>query len=161
MTIASKLPSAAKKFQDAARFLGLDIQVREMVIPTRTAEQAASACGVSVGQIVKSLVFHGATSRRPYLLLVSGINRVSEKGVARHLGEALVRPDADSVRKLTGYSIGGVPPFGHDSQLATYMDQDLMRYDAIWAAAGTPQSVFRIGPANLQAATKATLIDVT
>ena len=86
-----------------------------MAQPTRTAEEAAAACGVTVGQIVKSLVFLGADSGKPYLLLVSGSNRVNEKGVAAHLGEKLKRPDADAVRALTGYAIGGIPPFGHDT----------------------------------------------
>ena len=97
-----------------------------MTAPTRTAEEAASACGVTVGQIVKSLVFSGADSGKPYLLLVSGANRVNEKGVAAHLGEKLKRPDADAVRALTGYAIGGIPPFGHATPLATYMDRDLL-----------------------------------
>src|SRR6185295_17566898 len=94
----SELPASAQKVQDAGRALGLDIAVAEMAESTRTAEDAAAACGVAVGQIVKSLVFMGATSFKPYLLLVSGSNRVNEKGVARHLGEKLKRHDADAVR---------------------------------------------------------------
>ena len=117
----SELPTSAQKVQDAAAELGLEIAVREMTAPTRTAEEAAAACGVTVGQIVKSLVFLGSESGKPYLLLVSGANRVNEKGVAAHLGEKLKRPDADAVRALTGYAIGGIPPFGHDTALATYM----------------------------------------
>ena len=92
------LPPSAQKVQDAAAALGLEITVREMTAPTRTAEEAAAACGVTVGQIVKSLVFSGADSGKPYLLLVSGSNRVNEKRVAAHLGERLKRPDADAVR---------------------------------------------------------------
>jgi len=88
----SELPTSAQKVQDAAAELGLEIAVREMTAPTRTAEEAAAACGVTVGQIVKSLVFSGADSGKPYLLLVSGANRVNEKGVAAHLGERLKRP---------------------------------------------------------------------
>src|ERR1044072_7332899 len=94
----SELPASAQKVQDAGRALGLDIAVREMAESTRTAEEAAAACGVTVGQIVKSVVFVGATSGKPYLLLVSGSNRVNEKGVAGHLGEKLKRPDAAAVR---------------------------------------------------------------
>src|SRR5205085_5411149 len=157
----SALPASAQRVQDAGLALGLDIAVREMETSTRTAEEAATACGVSVGQIVKSLVFLGSTSGRPYLLLVSGANRVNEKGVAAHLGEKLKRPDADAVRALTGYAIGGIPPFGHDTALATYMDRPLLQYDAIWAAAGTPKAVFRTEPAALRDATKAVVIDVT
>jgi len=156
----SELPPSAQKVQDAALALGLAIAVRKMAMPTRTAEEAAAACGVTVGQIVKSLVFMGATSGKPYLLLVSGTNRVNEKGVARHLGEKLKRPNADAVRALTGFAIGGIPPFGHASALATYMDRDLLAYDVIWAAAGTPNAVFRTEPNALRDATGAVVIEV-
>jgi prolyl-tRNA editing enzyme YbaK/EbsC (Cys-tRNA(Pro) deacylase) len=158
--LMSLLPASAKKVRDAASALGLDIAVREMAESTRTAEEAAAACGVTVGQIVKSLVFMGATSGRPYLLLVSGANRVNEKGVAAHLGEKLKRPDANAVRALTGYAIGGIPPFGHDTPLATYIDSDLLQYDVVWAAAGTPKTVFRTAPVKLRDAAKAAVIDV-
>ena len=156
----NELPVSAKKVQDAARARGLTIAVREMAESTRTAEEAAAACGVTVGQIVKSLVFLGGESGRPYLLLVSGANRVNEKDVARHLGEKLKRPDANAVRALTGYAIGGIPPFGHDTAIATYIDVDLMQYDVIWAAAGTPKAVFAVAPAQLREAAGATVIEV-
>jgi prolyl-tRNA editing enzyme YbaK/EbsC (Cys-tRNA(Pro) deacylase) len=157
----SGLPASAQKVQDAGLALGLDIAVRETAGQTRTAQEAAAACGVTVGQIVKSLVFLGIDSGKPYLLLVSGDNRVNEKGVAQHLGETLKRPDADAVRALTGFAIGGIPPFGHDTPLATYMDRDLLRYDAIWAAAGTPRAVFRTESGKLQEAANAVVINVT
>jgi prolyl-tRNA editing enzyme YbaK/EbsC (Cys-tRNA(Pro) deacylase) len=156
----SELPASARRVQEAAEALGLAITVREMAESTRTAEEAAVACGVTVGQIVKSLVFTGAQSGRPYLLLVSGDNRVNEKGVAAHLGEKLKRPDADAVRALTGFAIGGIPPFGHAMPIATYMDRDLLRYDVIWAAAGTPRAVFATEPGKLRGAAKAVVIEV-
>ena len=156
----NELPVSAKKVQDAARARGLTIAVREMAESTRTAEEAAAACGVTVGQIVKSLVFLGSESGRPYLLLVSGANRVNEKDVARHLGEKLKRPDANAVRALTGYAIGGIPPFGHDTAMATYMDVDLTQYDVIWAAAGTPKAVFAVAPEKLREAAGAVVIEV-
>ena len=156
----SELSASARKVQQAGEALGLDLAVREMAQPTRTAEEAASACGVTVGQIVKSLVFVGADSGKPYLLLVSGTNRVDEKGVAAHLGERLKRPDAEAVRTLTGFAIGGIPPFGHATRLTTYMDRDLLQYDVIWAAAGTPRAVFRTDPAALRDAAGAVVIDV-
>lgn len=115
------LPPSAQRVQDAADALALAITVRVMAEPTRTAEEAAAACGVTVGQIVKSLLFVGAESGKPYLLLVSGANRVNERGIAAHLGEKLRRPDADAVRTLTGYAIGGIPPFGHDTPFTTYI----------------------------------------
>jgi len=157
----SELPASAQKVQDAARALGLDITVAEMAESTRTAEEAAAACGVTVGQIVKSLVFVGATSGKPYLLLVSGANRVNEKGISAHLGEKLKRPDADAVRALTGYAIGGIPPFGHATPLATYIDRDLLDHAVIWAAAGTPKAVFCTQPTRLRDATQAVVIEVT
>jgi prolyl-tRNA editing enzyme YbaK/EbsC (Cys-tRNA(Pro) deacylase) len=156
----NELPPSARKVHDAAAVLGLDIAVREMPDSTRTAEKAAAAVGVTVGQIVKSLVFMGATSGKPYLLLVSGTNRVNEAGIAAHLGEELKRPDADAVRTLTGYAIGGIPPFGHDTPLATYIDGDLLQYDVVWAAAGTPKAVFSTAPGRLKDATQAIVIDV-
>jgi prolyl-tRNA editing enzyme YbaK/EbsC (Cys-tRNA(Pro) deacylase) len=154
------IPPAAQRVQEAARKLGLDVTAREMAESTRTAEDAAAACGVTVGQIVKSLVFVGAQSGRPYLLLVSGSNRVNEAGVAAHLGEALKRPDGRSVRDMTGFAIGGIPPLGHDRPLRTYMDTDLLQYDVVWAAAGTPRSVFAVHPERLRDAVKAEVIAV-
>lgn len=148
------------KVQAAAQALGLAISIREMAQSTRTAEEAAAACGVGVGQIVKSLVFTGASSGKPYLLLVSGSNRVDEKGVAAHIGEKLKRPDADAVRESTGFAVGGIPPFGHKTSLATFMDRDLLQYEIVWAAAGTPSAVFSADPAKLREATGADVIDV-
>ena len=156
----AELKEAAQRVQQRAHALGLDIAVRQMPGSTRTAEDAAAACGCSVGQIVKSLVFKGRTSGKPYLLLVSGSNRVDEKGVAAVIGEALTRPDAQFVRDITGYAIGGIPPLGHASPLATYFDIDLLQYDVVWAAAGTPEAVFSVAPAALAEKTAATVISV-
>jgi len=154
------LPDAAQKVAAAADRLGLSIAVMLMPDSTRTAEDAAAACGCRAGQIVKSLVFTGAQSRRDVLLLVSGDNRVDEAGVAVHLGEALERPRGAYVRKVTGFAIGGIPPFGHAAPLATYMDADLLAHDVVWAAAGTPNAVFSVDPRALQAATDAQIISV-
>lgn len=147
---SNPLKPAAQRVETAAHALGLNVQVRSMDQSTRTAEEAAAACGCSVGQIVKSLVFRGKDSGRPYLLLVSGSNRVNEKAVAEVLGEALVRPDAQYVRDITGYAIGGIPPVGHTTPITTYLDQDLLAYEIVWAAAGTPESVFSVSPAELR-----------
>jgi prolyl-tRNA editing enzyme YbaK/EbsC (Cys-tRNA(Pro) deacylase) len=135
--------------------------VREMPQSTRTAEEAAAACGCDVGQIVKSLVFEGGDSGRPYLILVSGTNRVDQDGIAARIGETLLRPDAARVRALTGFVIGGIPPFGHDTPLATFIDEDLLRHEVVWAAAGTPKAVFSVSPQALAEALKATRIAVT
>jgi prolyl-tRNA editing enzyme YbaK/EbsC (Cys-tRNA(Pro) deacylase) len=156
----AELKEAAQRVQQHAHDLGLDITVRQMPASTRTAEAAAAACGCGVGQIVKSLVFKGRTSGKPYLLLVSGSNRVDEKGVAAVIGEPLTRPDAQFVRDITGYAIGGIPPLGHASPLATYFDRDLLQYEVVWAAAGTPETVFSVAPAALAEKTAATVISV-
>jgi len=125
---------------------------------TRTAEEAARACGCDVAQIVKSLVFRGKESKSFYLLLISGKNRVNEAQVSAMIGEKLERPDADAVRTVTGFAIGGIPPLGHATPLPTFFDPDLMAYDNIWAAAGTPLSVFSTTPQALLIATGAKLL---
>jgi prolyl-tRNA editing enzyme YbaK/EbsC (Cys-tRNA(Pro) deacylase) len=155
------LKPAAQRVMDALRVKGLDSQVRHMPQATRSAAEAAAACGCSLGQIVKSLLFRGATSGTPYLLLVSGANRVSEQGVAEVIGEALRRPDAKDVREVTGFAIGGIPPLGHPTPLVTYMDAALLDYDLVWAAAGTPDAVFPVAPGRLAAAAGARIIAVT
>ncbi|MFZ1813567.1 MAG: YbaK/EbsC family protein [Rhizobiaceae bacterium] len=120
-----------------------------MAESTRTAEEAAAACQTSVDRIVKSLVFQGRDTKKPYLLLVSGRNRVREALVAGEIGEKIIRPDADFVRQVTGYAIGGIPPFAHANMMLTFMDQDLLQHDTVYAAAGTPTSIFSISPQAL------------
>ena len=149
------------RFMVAAKALGLDVVLTEFAQSTRTAEEAAAACGCAVGQIVKSLVFKGRKSGTPYLLLVAGDNRVDQKGVASLIGEALDRPDADFVRELTGFAIGGIPPLGHDTALATFMDEDLFGHAQVWAAAGSPNAVFATTPDRLLMASKARRIAMT
>ena len=156
----SPLPASAARVAEAAAALGLAVEVREMPASTRTAEEAAAACGCDVAQIVKSLVFRGRTSKEPWLLLVSGSNRVDEKGIAAVLGEALKRTDAEDVRALTGYAIGGIPPLGHATPLATVIDEDLLAHDIVWAAAGTPNAVFPVAPRDLARATNARILRV-
>lgn len=141
----------------AAEAAGLSIRVQDMPESTRTAEDAARACGCEVAQIVKSLVFTGAESGRPYLLLVSGENRVNEADIAELVGEGLSRPDGRTVRKLTGYAIGGIPPIGHEAGIVTLMDSRLLDFERVWAAAGTPNSVFEVEPEALSVAAGARL----
>jgi prolyl-tRNA editing enzyme YbaK/EbsC (Cys-tRNA(Pro) deacylase) len=157
----SPLKPAAQRVQDALQALGLDSQVRHMPNSTRTAEEAAAACGCAVGQIVKSLVFRGASSGKPYLLLVSGAHRVDEQAATAQLGEGLQRPDAKYVREVTGFAIGGIPPLGHATPVETLMDEALLGYDLIWAAAGTPDAVFPIAPQRLATAIQARIIRVS
>lgn len=144
----------------AAEAAGLAISIREMPQSTRTAEEAAAACGTSVGQIVKSLIFRGAASGEPVLLLVSGANRVDTGAVARTIGEALERMDADAVRTATGFAIGGVAPLGAVAPIRTYMDEDLLTFATVWAAAGSPQAVFEAEPRALATAAGAEIIRV-
>src|SRR5262245_9675065 len=154
------LPARAPRVADAAHCLGLDPQFVTMADSTRTAEEAAAACGCEVGQIVKSLVFRGAVSGNPYLLLVSGKNRVDEQKAAKVIGESLARADAAYVRGTTGFAIGGIPPFGHAQPLKTYIDSDLLAYADVWTAAGTPHCVMRLTPQELQATTQAATLAV-
>jgi prolyl-tRNA editing enzyme YbaK/EbsC (Cys-tRNA(Pro) deacylase) len=123
------------------------LEIRRFPEGTRTAEDAARAIGCEVGQIVKSLVFTAAG--RPVVALVSGANRLDPVRLAAVAGGPVEKADAESVRRATGYAIGGVPPFGHASALPVFMDRDLERYDVVWAAAGRPDSVFPITPARL------------
>src|SRR5690606_23631766 len=123
--------------------------------------EAAAAVGCTVGQIAKSLLFRGATSQRPLLVITSGTNRVHEKRAALHIGEKLEKADAEFVRATTGFAIGGVPPLGHSQPVTTYIDQDLLQYEVIWAAAGHPHAVFSLTPTELVAMTGGEVIAVT
>ncbi len=126
-----------------------------------TAQQAAEALRIEVARIVKSLLFRGADSKKPYLLLVSGANRVHEKRVGRQLAEKLERADADFVRAVTGFAIGGVSPYGHPAPLTTLIDDALFAYDTVWAAAGNARAVFEISAPELMRTTGAIRMDVT
>ena len=143
------LSPSARKVQLALQALGLDLQVVELPGSTRTALEAAQAVGCQVGQIVKSLIFKAKRSQRPILVIASGQNRVDERLVEALIGEPLGKADADFVRERTGFVIGGVPPVGHTERPETYIDEDLLQFDEIWAAAGTPHAVFRLTPTDL------------
>lgn len=147
--MAEKLSSSAQKVQDALAAHGLGLAVVELPASTRTAVEAARAVGCQVGQIVKSLVFKREHSGSAVLVIASGSNRVNVEKLSLHIGEPLVMADADFVRQQTGFAIGGVPPTGHPAQLETYVDRDLLAYEELWAAAGTPNAVFRLSPEDL------------
>jgi len=153
-------PSSMDRVLASAAALGLPISLRTMPQSTRTAEEAAAACGTTVSQIIKSLVFRKAVSREPVLLLVSGANRVDEDAMAAALGEKLERMDPREVRALTGFAIGGVAPLGSLTPVATYMDADLLRHDTVWAAAGAPSAVFAVAPQALADAIGARIVPV-
>ena len=143
------LSSSAKKVQEALDQWGLPGRVVELPATTRTAAEAAQAVGCQVGQIAKSLLFKTKETLRPVLVIASGSNRVNEKGLAHLLGEAITKAEADFVRDQTGFVIGGVPPIGHKTAILTFVDEDLLQYEQIWAAAGTPFAVFHLTPAEL------------
>jgi len=155
-----QLKAATRRVQAALAERALDLEVREFPAGTRTAEQAAAAIGCSVAQIAKSLIFRTRESDRPVLAVVSGVNRADESKLAALVGEAIGRADADFVRARTGFAIGGVPPLGHAEAVITFLDADLQAYEEIWAAAGTPSSVFRLTPQELQRVTDAGFADL-
>jgi prolyl-tRNA editing enzyme YbaK/EbsC (Cys-tRNA(Pro) deacylase) len=154
------LSKSAQSVQDALTSKGLSANVVELPASTRTAEEAASAIGCQVAQIVKSLIFRTKQSRRAVLVLASGINRVNEKTIARHVGEEIMRAEADFVRDATGFAIGGIPPIGHQQKLETYIDEDLLQYNVLWAAAGTPHAVFNLDSAHLESLTGGKIISI-
>jgi prolyl-tRNA editing enzyme YbaK/EbsC (Cys-tRNA(Pro) deacylase) len=151
----------AIQFQLRLNQLGLTGQVVEFEQTTRTAAEAAAAIGCGLGQIVKSIIFQAQPSGQAVLVLTSGSNRVSERLVESLVGEKLGKADADFVRGATGYAIGGVPPFGFQQPQHTYIDEALLQYEEIWAAAGTPNAVFPLKPAELVHHTGAQAIKVT
>lgn len=150
-------PSARERFKAAAAELGLDIDVQRFPQGTRTAVEAAAAVGCELGQIVKSLVFE--CDGEPVLALTSGAKRVDTAALGRVLGGSIKRADANTVRDATGYAIGGTPPFGHTRPLRTVVDATLLEYDHLWAAAGTPETVFEISSADLVRVSSGTVAD--
>ena len=146
-------PAASPSALKVQAALGERFAVLEFEATTRTAADAAAAIGCTVAQIAKSLVFRAAGSNRPVLVVASGVNRVDEKKVAETVGEGIARADADFVREATGFAIGGVPPVGHKTPPTVLIDESLMTFAEIWAAAGTPNAVFRLTPPDLIALT--------
>ena len=143
------LTPSAQKVQDVLDRFALGHQVQELERSARSAAEAAAAVGCSVGQIAKSLVFRTEPSNRAVLVICSGSNRVDERKVADAVGETIRKADADFVRDATGFAIGGVPPVGHARPLEVFIDADMLDYPEIWAAAGNPNAVFRLTPAEL------------
>jgi len=155
-----RLNPCSQKVQEYLRTMGVDAQVREMPATTRTAKEAAQAIGCSA-QIAKSIVFRTAQSGRAVLVITSGANRVSERRMSELIGEQIEKVTPDFVRESTGFGIGGVPPVGHCNPVETWIDRDLLQFDIIWAAAGTPFTVFSIRPNQLQSITAGRIQSVT
>ena len=148
----------AQRVQRALHDRGCDAEVIQVPDSTRTAAEAAAALGTNVAQIVKSLVF--LADDKALLVLASGTNRVSPEKVRAIIGGKITRADADAVRRLTGYAIGGVPPLAHDTPARVLMDPHLLQFETVWAAAGTPHAVFGIAPSELHRVTGAEVCDV-
>lgn len=155
-----RLKGSARRVQRTLAEIGFEFEVCEFPESTRTSAEAAAAIGCTLGQIAKSLVFRARESGRPVLVIASGANRVDEKKVGRRLGEKIERASPDFVRDKTGFAIGGVPPVGHAQALRTLLDRSLERHEEIWAAAGTPESVFRMTPRQLQRITGGDWLDL-
>ena len=149
---------SVQRVADALRAAGIEPEIVELSASTRTAEEAAAAIGTSVPKIVKSLVF--LADDAPIVALVSGSNRLDTDRLGAALGRSISRADAATVRAATGFAIGGVPPLGHAAVLDVLIDRDLLQYDVVWAAAGTPHAVFPIAPEQLVSATNGRVVDL-
>ena len=158
MSEAETLPRSARRVRTALLELGLPGDIHRLADSTRTAPEAAAAVGCELGAIVKSLVMRGVNSQAPVLALVSGDNRADVTLIEAAVDEPVERPDADYVREVTGYAIGGIPPVGHPHPVRTVMDEDLLRFETVWAAAGHPHAVFPIAPAELAKAADALVL---
>ncbi len=158
--MTNELSASARKVQKALQAAGLQLEVIELPGSTRTAPEAAQAVGCQVGQIVKSLIFRLANTNRPVLIIASGANRVNEKAIGSLLDEPIVRADPDFAQEHTGYAIGGIPPIAHLHPIQTLIDQDLLKHEEIWAAAGTPHAVFRLTPADLLEMTGGQVVNI-
>jgi prolyl-tRNA editing enzyme YbaK/EbsC (Cys-tRNA(Pro) deacylase) len=154
------LSPSAQRFQDVLRARGFANQVEELPATTRTSAEAAQAIGCQLAQIAKSVVFKGKHTQKPILVIASGANRVNEKKMAELVAEPIEKPDADYVRQRTGFVIGGVAPVGHAEPLDIYIDEDLLNFERIWAAAGTPHAIFGLTPEELVRMTGGRVVSV-
>lgn len=160
MTEQPQLSQSASRVQQALQAKGVELVVRELPGSTRTAKDAADSVGCTVERIAKSLIFRCVESGSPLLVVASGANRVDLNRVAEIVGEPLEMAKPDFVREVTGYAIGGVPPLAHATPLRTLVDQDLMEYDSVWAAAGTPHALFELKPSVLLEITEGRLVRI-
>lgn len=140
--MTAHLRSSAQRIQDILKNHNLTTSVVEFADTTRTCQDAARVIGCDVAQIAKALIFKGKQTQQPFCIIASGKNRVDEKKVEQHLGQVVEKPDAAYVLKHTGFAIGGIPPIGYQFDIKPFIDEDLMNYQQLWAAAGTPHTVF-------------------
>jgi Cys-tRNA(Pro) deacylase len=156
--LKTNLKPSVERVRQTLGSMGLTVKVTEFSESTRTAAEAAAAVGTTVGQIAKSLVF--MVGDEPVLVLASGANRVDMEKMSRLLGKKITRADAETVRRTTGFSIGGVPPVGHSTRLKTIADEDLLNFPVVYAAAGTPNAVFAVSPRDLVRITEAEVVNI-
>ena len=159
--MGSELRNSAKRVQHFLSAMGFSFKVMELPGSTRTAQEAADSIGCSVSQIAKSLVFKEKKTNRPILVIASGANRVDVKIIQKSTRLELEKADGKFVKDRVGYAIGGVPPVAHLEPLETLLDSDLMKYETIWAAAGTPFAVFQLKSADLEPLTNGKWIDLS
>lgn len=160
--IDNTLSKSAQSVQDALSKKGLKFTVIELSEGTRTANQAAETIGCEVAQIMKSLIFRTKETKKPVLVLASGINRVNEKIIEAEIGEKIEKADADFTREITGFAIGGIPPIGHKQIINNiYIDKDLFQYKELWAAAGTPHAVFCLNSTDIEKLISGKIIAIT
>ncbi len=158
---SAPLSRSANCVQNALSQKGLAFAVIELPSSTRTANEAAATIGCEIGQIIKSLLFCTQKTEKPVLILASGANRVNEKTIEKHLGEKIVKADADYTREVTGFAIGGVPPVGHKHPIQhVFIDKDLLDHETLWAAAGTCHAVFSLPSTELSKVTSGTIISI-
>lgn len=156
-----ELSKSAESVQKALEQKGLTCTVVELASSTRTAGDAANTIGCEVGQIIKSLLFRTKHTHTPVLILASGKNRVDEKSIEKFVGEKIEKADADFVREITGFAIGGIPPIGHKQEIKkVFIDEDLNNYETVWAAAGTPFAVFSMAASALEEATGGMVVSI-
>ena len=155
-----QLTNSAKKVQEFLQENSFSCTVKELPDSTRTADEAAKAIGCEVAQIAKSLIFIDKATGNPILVIASGVNQVDVKKIENTTGLHLIKADGKYVKEKVGFAIGGVPPLGHNEKIQTYLDPDLKGYEWIWAAAGTPNAVFRLASSEIEEMTQGKFIDL-
>jgi prolyl-tRNA editing enzyme YbaK/EbsC (Cys-tRNA(Pro) deacylase) len=161
MAAGTDAKGSVARVREALMRFGLEAEIKEFDASTRTSADAAAAIGCTVAQIAKSVIFRAKGTNQPVLVIASGINRVDEKKLEAALGDKIGRADADFVRATTGFAIGGVAPVGYTGPVRIFIDADLNQYSEIWAAAGSPNAVFRLTPAELRRITGGEVIAVS
>ena len=155
------MSKSSKRFRDFLNKIGYETSIKNLSDSTRTSLDAARAIGCEISEIAKSILFRGEKTNRPILVIASGGNRINEDKIKSLAGEPVTKADADFVREQTGFVIGGVPPFGEINEIVKLIDKNILNHKIIWAAAGTPNSVFSLTPENLIKITKGRIIDIS